>query len=67
MDGATRSAWPGGRGLRDEVDTSRKLEEVGRHVHMSGLGISDDERKMIVKAMGLRSGHWYKCPNGKIE
>lgn len=22
------------------------------------------ERKMIVKAMGFASGHWFKCPNG---
>lgn len=24
------------------------------------------ERKMIVKAMGFKQGHWYKCPNGHI-
>ena len=22
------------------------------------------ERQMIVKAMGFKQGHWYKCPNG---
>ncbi|XP_072540909.1 NFX1-type zinc finger-containing protein 1 [Salminus brasiliensis] len=32
----------------------------------SGLGISDDERKMIVRAMNLSLGHWYKCPNGHV-
>lgn len=31
-----------------------------------GLGISDEERVMIVRAMGLRQGHWYKCPNGHV-
>ena len=29
-------------------------------------GISNDERIMIVKAMGLTQGHWFKCPNGHI-
>jgi hypothetical protein len=24
----------------------------------------DEERKQIVKAIGMRQGHWYKCPNG---
>ena len=32
----------------------------------TGLGISDMERKDIVKAIGLSQGHWYKCPNGHI-
>ncbi len=32
----------------------------------TGLVISEDERKMIVKAMGLTQGHWYKCPNGHV-
>ena len=30
------------------------------------LGISRDERAMIVKAMGLAQGHWFKCPNGHV-
>ncbi|XP_077298367.1 NFX1-type zinc finger-containing protein 1-like [Arctopsyche grandis] len=29
-----------------------------------GVDISDSERSMIVKAMGLKKGHWFKCPNG---
>ncbi|XP_022127667.2 NFX1-type zinc finger-containing protein 1 [Pieris rapae] len=24
----------------------------------------EQERKMIVKAIGLKAGHWFKCPNG---
>ncbi|KAK4325721.1 hypothetical protein Pmani_003664 [Petrolisthes manimaculis] len=31
-----------------------------------GLGISDGERVMILQAMGLKQGHWYKCPKGHI-
>lgn len=30
------------------------------------LGISKDEREMIVRAMGLTQGHWFKCPNGHV-
>lgn len=25
-----------------------------------------NERKLIVKAIGFKQGHWYKCPNGHI-
>jgi len=32
----------------------------------TGLGISDGERKNIVRAIGLGKGHWYKCPNDHI-
>ncbi|KAK7499274.1 hypothetical protein BaRGS_00009534 [Batillaria attramentaria] len=40
-----------------------KLEEL---VPESGLGISDKERVMILKAMQLNTGHWYKCPKGHV-
>lgn len=32
----------------------------------SGLGITEEERVMIVQAVGLNKGHWYKCPNGHV-
>lgn len=32
----------------------------------SGLGISTEEKKLILNAMGLQSGHWYKCPNDHV-
>ena len=33
---------------------------------LTGLGISDEERKLILKALNYRKkGHWYKCKNGK--
>ena len=31
---------------------------------ITGLGISDVERREVVKAMGLTAGHWYTCPMG---
>ena len=27
-------------------------------------GVTRDEKDMIVKAMGLVQGHWFKCPKG---
>nr|CAD7438059.1 unnamed protein product [Timema bartmani] len=30
----------------------------------SAIKIIDKERNEIVTAMGLKQGHWYKCPNG---
>ena len=32
---------------------------------LSGLGVSEEERVMIVKAMGFQKGHWFKCKNGE--
>ena len=26
--------------------------------------LTPEERKQIVSAVGLKQGHWYKCPNG---
>ncbi|XP_069936521.1 NFX1-type zinc finger-containing protein 1-like [Cherax quadricarinatus] len=34
--------------------------------HYGGLGISQSEKIMILTTMGLRQGHWYKCPQGHI-
>lgn len=34
--------------------------------HSSGLGISLEEKRMVLRAMGFQRGHWYKCPNGHI-
>ncbi|XP_076454225.1 NFX1-type zinc finger-containing protein 1-like [Babylonia areolata] len=48
-----------------EVVTSllKKLEKL---VPKSGLGISTEEKDMVLKAMALSQGHWFKCPNGHI-
>jgi hypothetical protein len=26
--------------------------------------ITEEERQQIVKAVGMKPGHWHKCPNG---
>jgi len=41
------------------------LENLSRVVR-SAVKITDAERKEIVRAMGYKQGHWYKCPNGHI-
>ena len=33
---------------------------------LSGLQISNEERVMILKAMGFKQGHWFKCKNGHV-
>ena len=33
---------------------------------LPGLGITDDERKMILAAVNLSPGHWFKCQNGHV-
>lgn len=34
--------------------------------YVGSLGITDEERKQIVKAIGLTPGHWYACPKGHV-
>ena len=56
----------GGRALEEN---SRKtvrtfLNELKRK--HTPLCISDEERVMILKAMDLTKGHWFKCPNGHV-
>ncbi|CAG9821989.1 unnamed protein product [Phaedon cochleariae] len=43
--------------LKSELE---KLEKIVGSV----IKITDAERVLIVKALGLRKGHWFKCPNG---
>lgn len=41
------------------------LKNLLKIIQISGE-ITKYERDMIVKAIGLKAGHWYKCPNGHI-
>ncbi|XP_075977884.1 NFX1-type zinc finger-containing protein 1-like [Anticarsia gemmatalis] len=47
----------------DEDKAMNALKKLHTFIKASGV-ISKLEREMIVKAVGLRAGHWYKCPNG---
>lgn len=42
------------------------FKELDVDLPRTGLGVSDEEREMILKAVGLKKGHWYKCSNGHI-
>lgn len=48
--------------VRDEF--KNLVNEASKH--SSGIGISVEEKEMILKTIGLGRGHWYKCPNGHI-
>lgn len=41
------------------------LADLKKAVPLNSLGVSEEERLMIVKAMELPAGHWFKCPKGK--
>lgn len=51
---------------KDAQLVQRKMEALKAILPCSGLGISEEERVQIVKAMGYPRGHWFKCPNGHI-
>ncbi|XP_060899287.1 NFX1-type zinc finger-containing protein 1 isoform X2 [Labrus mixtus] len=51
---------------QDEDRVKEAMKELDKKVPPTGLMISDEERKMIVSAMQMRQGHWYKCPNGHV-
>ncbi|XP_053309484.1 NFX1-type zinc finger-containing protein 1 [Spea bombifrons] len=50
----------------DEKLVKSKLKELKEIYPCTGLGISENERVMIVAAIGLRAGHWFKCPNNHV-
>lgn len=51
---------------QDQLQVTQDLKNLDDKLPRTGLGISDDERKMIVSAMKLDQGHWFKCPNGHV-
>uniref|UniRef100_A0A672HCA1 RZ-type domain-containing protein n=1 Tax=Salarias fasciatus TaxID=181472 RepID=A0A672HCA1_SALFA len=57
---------PGQFSERDEDRVKEALKELAKKIPLTGLGISEQEKKMIVSAMKMRPGHWHKCPNGHV-
>lgn len=46
---------------------TKELEsEVKDELQKLNVGLTESERAMIVKAMNLSQGHWFKCPNGHV-
>lgn len=57
---------PGQFSEHDECTVKEALKDLAKKIPMTGLGISEQEKKMIVSAMKMRPGHWHKCPNGHV-
>lgn len=57
---------PGQFTEQDQCRVKEAMEELDKKLPLTGLGISEEERKMIVSAMKMPPGHWYKCPNGHV-
>ena len=58
--------------LSDKSDRDRYTARIERIRHLNGLEVfyqevSRQEKDLIVKAMGLTQGHWFKCPKGKYR
>ncbi|CAL8340356.1 unnamed protein product [Merluccius merluccius] len=51
---------------QDTAKVKRALKDLEKKLPYTGLGISDNEREMLVSALKLPPGHWYKCPNGHV-
>jgi len=51
---------------QDTVEVKRVLKDLQEKVPYTGLGISEDERQMVVSALSLPPGHWHKCPKGHV-
>lgn len=50
----------------DEHDVKEDMKKLDNKLPLTGLGISEEERHMIVSAMKMPRGHWHKCPNGHV-
>ena len=55
-----------GKRLEGEEKDTVKTTLQSLKEKVPGLGITENEKVEIVKAMGLSKGHWYKCINGKF-
>uniref|UniRef100_A0A8C2WIA0 Zinc finger NFX1-type containing 1 n=1 Tax=Cyclopterus lumpus TaxID=8103 RepID=A0A8C2WIA0_CYCLU len=42
------------------------MKELDQKLPATGLGINEEEKKMIVSALHMQPGHWFKCPNGHV-
>ena len=67
--------------VREKIETGSKLNEQSKENCSSYLKyitsnnealsvkyttVTEEEKKILVKAMGLTQGHWFKCPKGHI-
>ncbi|KAM4582295.1 NFX1-type zinc finger-containing protein 1 isoform 2-T2 [Fundulus diaphanus] len=57
---------PGQFTEQDQLNVKEAMKSLDKKFPVTGLGISEEERKMIVSAMKMPPGHWHKCPNGHV-
>lgn len=57
---------PGQFTEQDQLNVKEALKSLDEKFPVTGLRISEEERKMIVSAMKMPPGHWHKCPNGHV-
>ena len=60
--------WPpaGKLQIEDMLHVKETLRMMQEKSPLTGLGVSDEEKRMILKAFSFsKKGHWYKCKNGK--
>ncbi|XP_020558865.1 NFX1-type zinc finger-containing protein 1 isoform X2 [Oryzias latipes] len=50
----------------DELKVKEAMKRLDEKFPMTGLGITEEERKMIVSSLKMPPGHWHKCPNGHV-
>ena len=58
--------------LSDKDRRERYFDRIKRirrdqNLQVSYLAVTREEKDLIVKAMGLTQGHWFKCPNGELN
>ncbi|KAL3847656.1 hypothetical protein ACJMK2_018557 [Sinanodonta woodiana] len=58
----------GGKRFTPEYQKKIKscLDQLKKVIPLTGLGITEEERLMIMKAMDFQRGHWFKCRNGHV-
>ena len=51
------------------ADNAQENDEAIKRLRKltSGINVTEEEKQMILKTVGLKKGHWYKCPNGKYR
>ncbi|XP_023934805.1 NFX1-type zinc finger-containing protein 1 [Bicyclus anynana] len=52
-------------GIYEHEKSREALNELQKAIKVSGV-ISEQEKQLIIRAIGAKAGSWYKCPNGHV-
>jgi len=57
--------------LKKEIEGTEKFDEekilyFKKSIQVFVSVITQEEKLMVIKALGLQQGHWFKCPNGHL-